>query len=69
MKKLYRSEEDKKIAGICGGLGEVFSVDSTVMRLAFVFVALATGILPVLLTYAVGWLIIPVKPPKKGKAK
>ena len=59
MKKLYRSEKDKKIAGIFGGLGEIFSIDPTILRLAFVFIGLATGVIPVLVAYLVGWVIIP----------
>jgi len=59
MKKLYRSQTDKKIAGIFGGLGEIFSIDPTLLRLAFVFIGLATGIIPVLVAYLVGWVIIP----------
>ena len=59
MKKLYRSRKDKKIAGIFGGLGEIFSIDPTILRLAFVFIGLATGVIPVLVAYLVGWVIIP----------
>jgi phage shock protein PspC (stress-responsive transcriptional regulator) len=33
MKKLYRSENDSKIAGICGGIGEEFGVDCNIVRL------------------------------------
>jgi phage shock protein C len=62
MKKIFRSEKDKKIAGICGGLGEMFSVDSTLIRLAVVFIGLVTGILPIIIAYIVGWMIIPVGP-------
>ena len=36
VKKLYRSNSDCMIAGICGGLGEYFAVDSTLVRLIFV---------------------------------
>jgi len=59
MKKLYRSKKDKKIAGIFGGLGEIFLIDPTILRLAFVFIGLATGVIPVLVAYLVGWVIIP----------
>ncbi len=65
MKKLYRSEKDRRIAGICGGLGEMFSFDSTLIRLLFVFVGFATGILPLIVVYIIGWIIIPTGPPKK----
>jgi phage shock protein C len=62
MKKLYRSREDKRIAGVCGGLGEYFSIDPVLIRLAFVFIALLTAIIPMLVAYIVGWIIIPAKP-------
>ena len=59
MKRLYRSQSNKKIAGICGGLGEYFEVDPTVIRLAVVVLGLATGILPFLIGYIVAWIIVP----------
>lgn len=62
MKKLYRSQKDKKIAGICGGIGEIFSIDPTLVRLALVFIGLATGVLPFVVTYIIGWIIIPIGP-------
>src|SRR5699024_2956091 len=36
MKKLYRSVDDRMIAGVCGGLGDGFNVDSTIIRVAVV---------------------------------
>ena len=36
VKKLYRSNSDRMIAGICGGIGEYFAVDLTLVRLLFV---------------------------------
>jgi phage shock protein C len=62
MKRIYRSQEDKKIAGILGGLGELLDIDPTLFRLLFVFIGLATGIIPLAVAYLVGWIIIP-----KGK--
>ena len=59
MRKLYRSIEDRKIAGICGGMGESYQLDPTLLRLAFVFIGIATGIFPILVTYFIGWIIIP----------
>ncbi len=66
MTKLYRSEKERKIAGICGGLGEMLSFDPTILRLLFLFIGLATGVLPLIVAYIVGWIIIPVGPEKKG---
>ena len=51
MKKLYRSQKNKKIAGICGGIGEVYSIDPTLLRLACVFTCLVSGVFPLLITY------------------
>ena len=62
MQKIYRSRTDQKIAGICGGLGEIFNIDSTLVRLGMVFLAVVTGVFPMLITYIVGWVIIPEGP-------
>ena len=43
VKKLYRSTSDRMIAGICGGLGDYFSIDPTLVRLIFVFGSIITG--------------------------
>ena len=42
-KRLYKSETDKMIAGVCGGLGEYFGIDSTVVRIALVFFTFCGG--------------------------
>ena len=35
MKRLYRSNTDRMIAGVCGGIGEYFNIDPTLVRLAW----------------------------------
>ena len=59
MKKIFRSKENKVIAGVCGGIAETFSFDPTLVRLILVFVALVTGVIPFLITYIIAWFIIP----------
>jgi phage shock protein C len=59
MRKLYRSQTNKMIVGICGGIGEINNTDPTIVRLVVVLIALATAVLPLLITYLVGWVIIP----------
>ena len=59
-KKLYRSTTDKKIAGVCGGLAEYLSVDSTIIRLIVAAAVIFAG--AGLLAYIIAALIIPVKP-------
>lgn len=41
-KRLYRSTDDRMIAGVCAGLAEYFSIDPTLVRIIFVFGALGT---------------------------
>ena len=56
-KTLRRSRTDKMIAGICGGLGKYFGLDSTFLRLVFVLLLIFAG--TGLLAYLVMWLVIP----------
>ncbi|HUS70086.1 MAG TPA: PspC domain-containing protein [Anaerolineae bacterium] len=63
MKRLYRSRTDRKVAGICGGMGELYDIDPTLIRLGLVFLGLATAIMPLLVAYIVGAIIIPLGPP------
>ena len=60
MKKLYRSETDRKIAGVCGGIAEYFGIDSTIVRLLWVFVSLWFG--AGLIAYLIAALVIPMYP-------
>ena len=61
-KKLYLSETDKKLAGVCGGLGEYFDMDSTILRLLWVFLSLITAIIGGVILYFAAALIIPKRP-------
>ena len=57
-KKLYRSN-DRKIAGVCGGLAEYINIDPTIIRVIWALVALTgAGIV----AYLVCALVIPEKP-------
>jgi len=59
MKKLYRSSDDRILAGVAGGMGRYFNVDPLFIRLIFVLLALVHG-LGVLL-YVIFIFIIPKK--------
>lgn len=61
-KKLYLSETDKKIAGVCGGIGEYFDIDSTLIRLGFVFLLLPTAFIGGIVAYLLAAAIIPRRP-------
>lgn len=56
-KKLYRSREDRMIAGVCGGLGEYLAVDPVLIRLGFVMLLFATGV--GFWAYIILWIIVP----------
>ena len=61
MKKLYRLEQGKKAAGICSGIADMYNFDVTLVRLAFVFVTVITQFVPGIITYLIGWYLIPEK--------
>ncbi|MBQ7550575.1 MAG: PspC domain-containing protein [Bacteroidales bacterium] len=56
-KKFYRSSTDKKIAGVCGGLGEYLDIDPTIIRIIFLVALLCCG--SGFLIYLVIWLAAP----------
>lgn len=56
MKRLYRSRKDRIIAGVCGGIGEYFEIDPTLIRLVWLLLGLTgAGIV----AYIVAWIVIP----------
>ena len=57
-KTLMRSKTDYKIAGICGGLGNYFDVDSNVWRILFVLMLLCGSL--GFWFYIICWVILPV---------
>ena len=61
MKTLHLSDTNKKIGGVCGGLGEYFDVDPTLVRVIFILIALLSLGLGVL-AYLLIWMVIPRKP-------
>lgn len=60
MKKLYRSRDNRKVGGVCGGIAEYFGIDATLVRLAAIVLIFIWG--AGLLAYIVAWAVIPEKP-------
>lgn len=60
---LTRSLRNRKIAGVCGGLGRYFQVDPTLVRIIFVG-AFLCGILPSVLPYIICWVVMPLEDPE-----
>ncbi len=63
-KKLYLSDTDKKVAGVCGGIAEYFGIDSTLIRLGWVFLLLPTAFIGGIVMYFIAAAIIPHRPPE-----
>lgn len=56
-KKIYRSEKDKMIGGVCGGLAEYFNIDVVIIRLLWVLLFFLEG--SGLIAYLIAWVVIP----------
>ena len=62
-KKLYRSRENRMLGGVCGGLGEYFDIDPTLVRLLFVFGAFLGIPGALALIYLVMLILVPQETP------
>ena len=60
VKRVYRSRQDRMVGGVCGGLGDYFDVDPTLIRLLFVLGTLAGG--PGVVAYLILLVIVPLEP-------
>ncbi|HEY1263524.1 MAG TPA: PspC domain-containing protein [Terriglobales bacterium] len=58
--RLVRPRADRKIAGVCAGFAEYFDLDVTLVRLAWLIVAIMTGV--GFLAYVVAWIVMPDEP-------
>lgn len=56
-KKLYRSKKNEVVAGVCGGIGEYFDVDPTIIRIIFIILTIWGG--AGIILYIIGMLVIP----------
>jgi phage shock protein C len=63
MKRLFRSGKERVLGGVCGGIGEYFNIDPTVVRLLWILFIFAFG--AGILFYLIAWLIVPRNPKQK----
>jgi len=56
-KRLYKSNTNKVIGGVCGGLGEYFGIDPVIFRIIAVLLIFAHG--AGLLIYLIAWICMP----------
>lgn len=64
-KRLHKSESDKKLCGVCGGIAEYFDIDPTLVRLAWIIFCLAGG--SGVLGYIIAALVMPEDPTVNSK--
>ncbi|MBI4887553.1 MAG: PspC domain-containing protein [Acidobacteria bacterium] len=63
VRRLRRSTGDRKLAGVCGGVAEYFGVDSTLVRIVAVALAIYPGaVICGVLVYVIAWFVIPIAP-------
>lgn len=58
IKKFYRDPDDKKVAGVCGGIAAYFNVDVTLIRTLFIIALVVYG--SALLAYIILWIAMPL---------
>jgi phage shock protein PspC (stress-responsive transcriptional regulator) len=57
-KRLYRSDRDKMIGGVCGGIAEYFTLDPTLVRLGYIVLSIFT-LFSGVLAYFILWVVVP----------
>jgi phage shock protein C len=60
--RLYRSVDDRVIAGVCGGLAVRMGIDPSLVRIGYAVVAFVTGIFPLLVLYVIMAAVVPEEP-------
>lgn len=58
-RKLSRSRNDRILAGVMGGIARRFGWNSTLVRILFVILSIASAAFPGILVYLILWLLIP----------
>lgn len=58
-KRLYRSQTNKVLAGVMGGIGEYFDIDPVLIRLIYLLLTVFTGVVPGIVGYLFAVLIVP----------
>jgi phage shock protein C len=60
--RLYRSIDDRVIAGVCGGLAVRLAIDPSLVRIGYAVLAFVTGIFPLLILYLIMAVVVPEQP-------
>lgn len=61
MKRLYKSDTNKVLTGVLGGVGEYYDIDPTILRLGYIIFTVLTGLFPAVIAYIIASIIVPKK--------
>ena len=62
MRILYKSNKNKVVSGVLGGLGEYYDIDPTILRLGFLIIVIMSGLFPGVIAYIIAVFIVPNRP-------
>lgn len=61
-RKLYKSKDNRVLAGVMGGIGEYFNIDPTLLRIGYIFISVFSAVFPGIIVYILMALVIPERP-------
>ena len=59
---LYRSNHNRVLGGVCGGIAEWLEWDPTLVRVLYVLVSIFSVAFPGILVYIILWILMPTAP-------
>ncbi len=68
-KKLTRSNKNKLLAGVCGGIAEFLGWDPTIVRILYVLLSILSAAFPGILVYLILWLVMPLEKETEEKTE
>ena len=61
-RRLYRSRDERVIAGVLGGVAEMMGADPSIVRIVYAILALFTAVFPAVILYVIAAIVIPEEP-------
>jgi len=61
VKQMFRSKDNRIIAGVCAGIAEYAELDPTLVRLLWAGLTILTAVFPGIIIYIIAWIIMPEK--------
>lgn len=68
-KRLYKSETNKAVSGVIGGMGDYFDIDPVLLRAIWILIVVFTGVVPGIIAYVLVALIVPHHTSAKKEGK